>query len=223
MAASRKPSRPRTIDLALCLFVAGITLATSEVDDGKSTGASSTHEEWRAPSQAFEVTVQPVGDRVASIDYSGSYWLAIRIHYIPQALEGAPRWAVQFTEDGETIELRGDFIYEDGEVQTQDNGELHRDIRGEIGRLCHEGETSKDGCLPCVVETGCTFRLEIDACDPAITGFIQANLDIARDDNELFEWLCVDGDGSDGICDGLSTWLDMELIDDAVSPDLCAP
>ena len=126
-------------------------------------------------------------------------------------------------EDGVLFELSGDFDYVGGESQTQDNGDRHRELKGSIGRLCHTGETSDDGCIPCTVETGCTLTVEVDLCDSTITGFMWANVQITQDDGQIFELLCIDGDGTESICHRLDEWVEMDMVTTPGTSNLCSP
>lgn len=221
---SKLPARGRTswLNLTLVLLVALVTLATSPVDDGRAVGASDTHEEWKAPRQRFDVVIQPISDRIAPFDYSGELFLAVTIGYVPEELEAAPRWSIWVEEAGQTFELAGEFEYLGGEIQTQDNGDQHRDIEGSMGRLCHTGETSNNGCIPCPVESGCSLTVEVDLCDASMTGFMHAHVQIARESGDIFEVTCIDGDGTKGICDGLDDWVEMEMVSTPETSSLCS-
>ena len=203
--------------------MAAVTLATSKVDDGISHGTSDTHEEWQAPRQSFDVTIRSISDRIDTFDYSGDISLTVSIEFVPEESESAPRWSMRMMEGDEAFELTGDFSYLGGESQTQDNGDSHREIRGIIGRLCHAGETSSNGCIPCIVESGCELTVEVDLCDPSITGFMQARVAVAQDNGEPFEQICVDGDGTKSICHALDEWVEMDRVPGAGSPSLCDP
>lgn len=223
MLKPRQRGRPSWTNVTLVLLVTAVTLATSPVDDGKTTGTSDTHEEWTAPRQRFDVVIQPISTRIDTFNYSGELFLAVTIGYVPEELEAAPRWSMWVEEAGQTFELTGDFEYLDGEFQTQDNGDRHHDIRGSMGRLCHTGETSNDGCIPCPVESGCSLTVEVDLCDSSMTGFMHAHVQVTQEDGELFELLCVDGDGTESICHRLDEWLEMDMVTTPGTSSLCSP
>ena len=223
MSQPSPPKRRHWINIDLVVIVSFVTLATSPTDDGETTGTSDTLEEWKAPRQRFDVVIQPMSTRIDTFNYSGDLSLAVTIGYVPEDREDAPRWSMWIEEEGGTFELTGDFDYLGGESQTQDNGDRHRDITGSIGRLCHDGETSDDGCVPCHVETGCSLTVEVDACDSTITGFMHARVQILKDDGEHFELTCFDGDGTKSTCHRLDEWVEMDMVTTPGTSSVCAP
>lgn len=223
MPRPNQSKRAQLINGGLVALVAAVTLATSPVDDGQTTGSSDTREEWSSDRQAFELNVLPMADRIDSFNYSGELYLAVNIGFVPDELVSAPRWSVQLKEGDGVFERTGDFAYAGGEIQTQDNGTMHRFIRGTVGRLCHQGESSDDGCVPCAVETGCSLTVEIERCTPALSGFMMAIVEISRDTGAIFELTCFDGDGTKPICHGLDDWLEMDLAAPTQGQSLCGP
>jgi hypothetical protein len=111
MSTYANTRRPNLLTLTLVLLAAAVTLATSRVDDGQTTGTSDTYEDWTAPRQRFDVVTQPISNRIDTFNYSGELSLSVTIGYVPEESESAPRWSIRMEEEGETFALTGDFDY----------------------------------------------------------------------------------------------------------------
>ena len=215
---SHSQHKPSFLNFLLLLLAAVATLGTLKPD--YSSARSSEYIGWpRGDSrQRHTVILAPVGNRLASFNYTGDLHLELSVKFVQDILAGDAAWALTTeTSEGETISLGGGFPEFGGDVGTEDNGDIFGDAIVRIGKLCPNDEPITEGCLPCL--DGCTLTIDADRCHPVGDSIKSSEIRIVRDDGTRFEVRCDDGDDPQP-CSELSGWLSITM--QSLDASICA-
>jgi len=214
---SHSPSRPSFLTYFLLLLAAVATLGTLKPDYSSSRSSEYTGWEPGESRQRLTVTLAPVGDRLASFNYTGDVHFELSAKFVQDIYAGVAVWTLTTTtSDGETLSLGGGFPELGGDLGTEDNGDIFGDAIVRVGKLCSNDPPVSEGCLPCL--DGCTLNVEIDRCHPVGDAIRSSLIRLIRDDGTRFEARCEDGEDMQP-CDDLRGWLNVE--GESLSESIC--
>ena len=218
MDSTHHSKKPSLLNLVILVVMAMTTMATSP--DGSASGQSEASFDVYGESQTARITIAAQSDRVSSFGYDGPFSLRLRSEHFPQSQSEAMRWRVTMEQGGEMPwSTEGGFMV-GGDVHTDDDGIVVGELTAHIAPICNENNpTEETDCLPCNLETGCTFNLEIELCDgPFSEEPIPFWFGVVRENGEAFYNECLP-DSDHTPCEQLDEWVVIEPTDDR--PLLC--
>lgn len=208
------------LNIALLLFAAVVNMATLKSEGGDNQAESAEEVEWLSwrdqHRQQLSVTILPIDDRLELVDYDGPIYLQLSLTRIPERATAVPRWAVNLmSSEGPTWTADGDFP-----PVTEAEGEPSAYvINRQVGRLCEDGETADDDCIPCYLSAGCALNVEVDFCYTVGDHTVGAVVALTDADGEPFYLTCPENTDSEP-CTRLRDWVEASGM--SSEPGLCA-
>ena len=103
-------------------------------------------------------------------------------------------------------------------MHTDDVGMVVGELTAQIAPICAEDNATEDtDCLPCNLETGCTFSMEIGFCDSTLGETrIPFWVGVVRESGEPFYNECKP-DSDHMPCERLDEWILVEIVGDSAS------
>ena len=216
-----RPTRQRLSlpNLAILLMASVASLATLKADH--STGRTSQYDEWPRGEnrQAFNVTIAPATDFVASLKYSGEIYLKLSAIFMTEEQVQDVVWAVTGqSNDGVMISRTANFEEFAGDVSMDDDGQVMGDAVVRVGRLCASDTMTDDDCLPCL--NGCSLTIQFDLCRPTGDSISSSEISLIGDDGNRFEVRC-EKDEDIAPCSMLDEWIviEQESLPATICPD----
>jgi hypothetical protein len=206
-------------NLAALTCASVLTMATLKGSGGNSYSVVSTDLEFYTDGRHITIDIGPKESRLEAIGHDGPIFLGLGVYYVDRAFADLPRWAMDIEDEGETFFIDGGFSF-GGEIHTEDDGTFG-DLSAEIGRLCtaeDSAEDSAEDCLPCNINEGCSFRLDLSVCHSRGDEMNRAFVTIQDEDGEPIGFDCPKGEPQEP-CRGLEGWLVIEHTEGEV--DLC--
>jgi hypothetical protein len=216
MPATQRREKVPLMNLLLLLVAGAASLAT--LTNGGHSGQSWTRAEWVGDGQRIVVTIEPVGERLDAFDYDGSLYLDLEMSDILEDLADEVSWALSMQiSDTETFDLSGGFTFDDYSGEEDEHG-LYGNISTRVGPFCSDAEDSTSGCIPCLIEEGCTLNIDVDRCYSGSDEPMGIGISIAQSDGEIFSNECTE-DGDIEPCELLDAWIQAEP--ESLTSDLC--
>ncbi|MEE2786535.1 MAG: hypothetical protein VX589_04285 [Myxococcota bacterium] len=213
-----KPRVPR-LNVLLLILAALVNMATLKEEGGDNRGEASDEVEWLSwknqHRQNLTVTILPMADRLAPLDYDGSIFLQVSLSRVPERYTALPRWAASMmTASGEIWAMDGDFPTLN-EAEGEPRG---YDISEQLGRLCGDGETADDDCIPCHAAAGCVVNVDVDFCYTVGDSTVEAIVALTDSEGQPFSLTCPEDTDSEP-CTRLRDWVEVSGM--SLQPGLC--
>ena len=208
------------LNMILLILAALVNMATLKSEGGDNRGESSGEVDWLSwkdqHRQSLTVTILPVEDRLAPLDYEGPLYLQVSLTQVPDRFTAVPRWAARMmSSEGDAWTANGDFPTR---IEAEDEAKVY-DISGQIGRLCADGETMKDDCIPCYASAGCVVNVDVDFCYTVGDSTVEAIVALTDSEGQPFSLTCPENTDSEP-CTRLRDWVDVSGV--SSEPGLCS-
>ena len=196
------------VNIVLLILAALVNMATLKDEGGDNHGAASDEVEWLSwknqHRQSLTVTISPRADRLTPLEYDGPIFLQLTLTDVPEGALVLPRWSAQMiAPDGETWTTDGDFSTS---VESEDEPGVFEVIT-QVGRLCEDGETTDDDCMPCIASAGCIINIDVDFCYAVGDRTVEAIVALTDSEGQPFSLTCREGTDSEP-CTHLRDWID---------------
>ena len=208
---------PPLVNVILICIVAFTSLAT--LASGGPSGQSSVNVNWKGQGRSVLITVAPVENRLDNFDYNGALYLDLDLDNVVEKSVDQLTWTLKMeTESSEEFFKSGGFSFEDYNGQEDDRG-LYGNAMARLGPLCTDKDDSREGCIPCMIEEGCAFTINVDLCYPDSSTRKSLSTRIAQEDGSKFYLSCSDMPDTEP-CGLLSEWLEAEAL--PLTENLCS-
>ena len=206
---------PTLGSLLILICIALTTMATSP--DGSASGQSEDRLDWEGNALSATVTIAPIESRVDP--GNDQLKLALTIDEVPATESEGVLWRLTMAQDDDEAYVAEGAFELEGDIEIDENGIRRGDLHAQVGPFCRGDGEAPAQCVPCDVQVGCTFDLDVTFCDGAGTEEKSIWVMITGETGRIFSNECLPYEDH-ARCDALDDWVIAEQKDTVT--DLCS-